>query len=137
MDRYLKVTRKVLTGAAYVALAILLGQWLLRGLGALTGWLGGLLGLEPELTRHLAQSLGQLQNAKLRMPWAAGLLLGAVLGTLYAVVSRWRWARITMIVLAAVLFIPLALVAFCLAQANDIMVLDILLNILPLLLAFF
>ena len=136
MNRYMKWVVKVLAGSAYMALAVLLGRWLLQGLGMLTGWLGGLFGLEPAVAQHLAQSLGQLQDAKIQMPWIEGLLFGALLGALSAVVSRWRWGRITVIVLAAVLFIPLVLAAFCLTQANDVMVLGILVNVLPLLTAF-
>ena len=137
MNRYIKWVVKVLAGAAYMALAVLLGQWLLQGLGVLIGCLGGLFGLEPAVAQHLAQSLGQLQDAKIRMPWLEGLLFGALMGALCAVISHWRWGRVTIIVLAAVLFVPLVLASFCLTQANDVMVLDILVNILPLLTAFF
>lgn len=137
MKKYIKWIGAVLAGTVYMALAILLGRCLLQGLGALTGWLGSLLGLEQALTRHLSQSLGQLQYAKIRMPWAAGLLLGAAVGGLYCLVRRYRWVRITVIASAAVLFVPLVLAYVCLAQVNDVAVLAMLENILPMLLAFF
>lgn len=116
----MKKYRNVLIGMAYGMLPVLLAWLLIHSLGALAAAVCGAIGLEESLTLQISQALQQLQDAKLVMPWPAGLLLGLVSSLL--LVIKGRKGRIALIVVGAVLLLPLTLGAFCLAEINDVQV---------------
>ena len=108
-------------GILYGMLPVLLAWLLIHSLGALAAAVCGAIGLEESLTLQISQALQQLQDAKLVMPWPAGLLLGLV-SSLLLLVIKGRKGRIALIVVGVVLLLPLTLGMFCLTEVNSVQV---------------
>ena len=112
---------KVLAGIAYGMLPVLLALVLIWSLGALASFVCRVLGLEEAVVLQISEALQQLQEAKLELPWLAGLALGLLSsGLLWLVKSR--KGLITLCVVGVLLLLPLTLGAFCLVHVNDVQV---------------
>lgn len=118
MKRHIKT---ILTGLIYGMLPVGLALLLIHSLGALASAVCNAMGLEAALTLQIVQALQQLQNAKIVMPWPAGLALG-VAASLLLLTVKGRKGRIALTVVGTLLLLPLTLVAFCLTDINEIQV---------------
>ena len=119
MNRTIRWSSRLLWGAGYAAVAVLLSRLALRQLQALVPLVCG--GLEPALLEQIALAAGQLQSAVLVSPWIGMLLSGMLTATaLGAVPKKLRlWVNLAA---AAVLFLPAVGMALCLSEVNGIRV---------------
>lgn len=115
----MKKYRNVLIGMAYGMLPVLLALVLIWNLGALASVVCAALGVQKGVALQVSQALQQLQEAKILMPWIAGLLLGLLSSCLLLVVKN-RKGIIALMIVGALLLLPLTLGAFCLAEINDV-----------------
>lgn len=123
---------KLLAGIAYGLLPVLLALVLIWSLGALASLVCRALGLEESIVLQISQALQQLQEAKLELPWLAGLVLGLLSsGLLWLVKSR--KGLVALCAVGVLLLLPLTLGAFCLVNVNDVQLAMLLRTLLRLL----
>lgn len=106
-------------GLVYALVAMLLATVLIRNFGGIFGQLGAALGLESALTEQLTAVFDQLKQADVQMPWLVGILLGAAGG----VGLEWILpGKVSKIVTAVLLFLPMTLAFVWFAQVNGVQV---------------
>lgn len=135
MQKICQRTMPLLWGVTHAALTLLLSRWLIRGLAALFGWIGGLAGLDAEALSYGMQILAQFHTAEIVSPWLPALLIGAAVSTLTTLLPRPRRKHpVLRICLLIVLLLPLTLFALWFTQINDVRLgalLSVLLPMLP------
>ncbi|MBE5786732.1 MAG: hypothetical protein E7324_04245 [Clostridiales bacterium] len=122
MRKSIKYGVFALGGSGYAALAILLSQWLIRNLSGILGSIGGLFGMNEDTLSYIVQVLDQLKGADIASPWLGGLLIGAAIGLLLALLIFHKKPKhiIISILPWVLLLIPLGLIALWFTDINDI-----------------
>ena len=121
MKKFIKQYGAIPAGLLYGMMPVVFAWLFIHSLGALAALVCGAVGLEEALTMQISQALQQLQQAKIVMPWLAGLLLG-LLSSVLLLVTKGRKGRVALIVVGVLLLLPLTLGAFCLARINSVQV---------------
>ena len=112
-------------GAIYGVLALASSVLLIRHLGDLAAWVGGMFAAEEEVA-YVAQVLRQLETAVLRAPWLWGVPACAAVGLLFGMCRK--GARMLCGVL---LFLPTVLLCLWFTEINGIRLGALLERILP------
>lgn len=130
-----KLAVSLLPGAAASVLAILLSQWILRSLGEIVSWVGGVAGLKANDVALFSQILGQLRDAELASPWLAALLIGCIINALAAYIISRRKVRRYIIDIGGILLglILAAIAALWFTRVNTVLVSDMVRQLIPIL----
>lgn len=109
-------------GMAYGAFVCIMSYLLIQNLSSVFGLLAGVFGLDPKTESHIFAVLEQLRSSSVGSPWILTMLFGGTVGWLLSLITG-RKTRIWLTaVLAALLLLPLILVAVWFSYINDVMV---------------
>lgn len=109
-------------GMAYGAFVCILSYLLIQNLSSVFGLLAGIFGFDPKTESHIFAVLAQLRSSSVGSPWILTMLFGGTVGWLLSLITG-RKTRIWLTaVLAALLLLPLILVAVWFSYINDVMV---------------
>lgn len=131
MHKMLRRALPLFPGAAYAALTVLLSRLLIRHLGGIAGFIGGMTGLKESNAAYAAQVLSQLTRASVVSPLIPALLLGAPAGWLLGLLKKRR--TLICVCLGALLLLPLTLLALWFTEVNGVQTGALLSALLPML----
>lgn len=118
MKKRVRALLPFLLGAAYGLLLILLTFWLITGAADVVAFAAQMLRLEA--AQDVILALRQLEEARIQLPWAVVLLLGALALFLAWLLRRCRRKALVSSCLAVVLVLPLTVMVLAFTTINGI-----------------
>ena len=128
-----KLLAALLSGAGLAAVVILLSQLVLRHLGDIVGWIGGIAGMKASDLELFTQIFAQLRDAAIVSPWIPALLIGCALNAAVAYIIHSGKFRHVVININFVLLIPAVAAALWFTSVNGIMLGDMIRQLIPIL----
>lgn len=127
-----KLLAALLPGAAVGAIAIALSQLILRNLGEIVRWVGGIAQMKESDVTLFSQILGQLRDAEIVSPWLPVLLICCGVNVLIALlIHRGKLRKFVLNVgLCLLLVTPFAL---WFTYVNGVMLGDMIPQLIPIL----
>ncbi len=125
MKKYRNVGISALLGGAYGTLGVFLSHLFLKNLSAVAGWIMNLTKIEDGIATQVTDALMQLKNARLLSPYAAFILIFAVLCALVYLLDRKARKVVINVGLWILLLVPVSLLAALFTHVNDILFFDI------------
>lgn len=124
--KYVSYITAAFIGILYGVLVVGLSRGLIRNLAICFRGIGKLAGLKEDLLDNVTQALLQLKEAGMASPWAASLLVAAVLGVLYRWMIRKRKRKVLISCLVwFFLLLPFTVLTAGVTKVNDVSLLSL------------
>ena len=133
MGEIRKWIKSILRGLMWSAIPGVAAWLLLRYCSDLTLWIGGRFGLDEQTVRQVADAMGQLKTAVIRLPWAVLLGAGLGWGCLWRAAIQSKAGRAVLTVLGILLLLPATVGVLWLTKINGIQLGALLESVLPML----